>query len=84
MTTQHHHDQPHIAEIALTACFCGTELAHLEHDLRSRPGVTSVHIDRTRSVAHVGLDPARTDRAEVEAFLRQAGYDCTCRDCADS
>ncbi|MCP2327124.1 Cu2+-exporting ATPase [Hamadaea flava] len=88
MTTQHHHEHgqpaPAVAEIALTACFCGTELAHLEHDLRSRPGVTSVHIDRTRSVAHVGFDPAQTDRAQVEAFLRQAGYDCTCRDCADS
>ncbi|NUR71050.1 MAG: copper-translocating P-type ATPase [Hamadaea sp.] len=89
MTTQHHHEHhapavAEIAEVALAACFCGTELAHLEHDLRNRPGVTSVHIDRTRSVAHIGFDPARTDRAQLEAFLHQAGYDCTCRDCDDS
>jgi Cu2+-exporting ATPase len=73
-----------IAEIALTGCWCGTELSHLEDDLVRQPGVTSVHIDRTRSVAHVGYDPARTDRASLEEYLRHGGYGCTCQDCDDS
>jgi P-type Cu2+ transporter len=89
--SQHAHQADHgqaatsaVVEIALTGCFCGTELAHLERDLARRPGVTSVHIDRTCSVAHVGFDPAQTDRARLEEFLHSCGYGCTCRDCADS
>ncbi|MFC6663204.1 copper-translocating P-type ATPase [Deinococcus multiflagellatus] len=37
-----------------------------------------VHLDRTRSVAHVWIDPGQTDEAQVRAQLEQAGYACTC------
>ena len=73
-----------VAEIALANCFCGTELAQVEHDLAGLQGVTSVHLDRTRSVAHVGYDPARTDLPALEAALVGRGYRCTCTDCPQS
>jgi Cu2+-exporting ATPase len=83
-----HHRQPPasqaVAEIALTDCFCGTEMAGVERRLAAQPGVTSVHLNRSRSVAHVGYDHAQTSRDRLEAALRGAGYDCTCADCASS
>lgn len=73
-----------VARIELSSCWCGTELAAVERGLARMPGVRSVHVDRTRSVAHVGYDPARTDRGTLMAALESGGYDCTCEDCPDS
>lgn len=73
-----------VAEIGLHTCYCGTELAALEHDLSTRAGVLSATVDRTTATAHVRYDPTVVDPTVVAAELTTGGYDCTCRDCADS
>ncbi|NUP53608.1 MAG: copper-translocating P-type ATPase [Catenulispora sp.] len=78
------HSADHVAEIALTRCFCGTELAGAERDLAALPGVTAVHLDRTRSVAHVTYDAARTDPARLRAGSDGIGLECTCESCDGS
>ena len=94
MSTAHQHgahDSTHqpatglpVAEIALTGCFCGTELADVERDLSALPGVASVHMDRTRSVAHVAYDPSTTSHHQIAESLRQGGQGCDCTDCHGS
>jgi P-type Cu2+ transporter len=85
-----HHGSHHaqaglpVAQIELTACYCGTELADLDGTLAALPGVASVHIDRTRSVAHVAYDPARTDQDTLATTVRAGGHGCTCVDCDGS
>jgi Cu2+-exporting ATPase len=74
----------HVAEIALTRCSCGTELAAAEQDLAGLPGVSSVHVDRTRSVAHVGYDPEHTDPERLRTAASDIGLACTCAQCAGS
>ncbi|MEV7286349.1 heavy metal translocating P-type ATPase [Streptomyces sp. NPDC093252] len=73
-----------VTEIDLSDCSCGTELAALESGLETLPGVHSVHLDRTRSVAHVRYDPERTDPRRLAAALSERGYGCVCEDCPDS
>ena len=73
-----------VAEIGLTTCYCGTELAALEHDLSERAGVLSATVDRTTATAHIRYDPTITDAATLASELSAGGYDCTCRDCPDS
>ncbi|MFE7134732.1 copper-translocating P-type ATPase [Streptomyces sp. NPDC057638] len=68
-----------VAEIALERCSCGTELAGAERALAALPGVTSVRMDRTRSVAHLGYDPGHTDPRRLRAAAADAGYACGCR-----
>lgn len=73
-----------VAEIGLRTCYCGTELAALEHDLSTRAGVLSATIDRTTATAHIRYEPAVIDAALLASELSAGGYDCTYRDCPDS
>ncbi|MGH7360363.1 MAG: hypothetical protein ACREJI_01975, partial [Candidatus Methylomirabilales bacterium] len=50
-----------VIEIAIEDCFCASEQAGLEQALQRFEGVKSVHLDRTRAVAHVAYDPALTN-----------------------
>lgn len=69
-------------DVALRTCHGGTDLQDAEHFLRQLPGVLDVHLDRTRSVAHVWVNPAQTDADQLHARLAQAGYTCTCEPAA--
>jgi Cu2+-exporting ATPase len=73
-----------VAEIALHTCFDGTELASVEPWLASQPGVITVAIDRTRSVAHVCYDPEITSLGTVCRLLDRHGYACDGADQAGS
>ncbi|MFE2039852.1 heavy metal translocating P-type ATPase [Streptomyces sp. NPDC059477] len=73
-----------VTEIDLSDCWCGTELAEVERGLAALPGVESVRLDRTRSVAHVGYDPDRTDRRALATALAGRSLGCVCVDCPDS
>jgi len=73
-----------VLEVALENCFCASEQAGLEDALRRFAGVKSVHLDRTRGVAHVAYDPALTSLQAIHGQLERAGYRCDCRDCRGS
>lgn len=73
-----------ILEVSFQNCYDGSEFADLERSLAQVPGVQSVHLDRTRAVAHLGYDPARITEAEVRQHLHAAGYACACEDCTPS
>ncbi|GGS09080.1 copper-translocating P-type ATPase [Deinococcus sedimenti] len=68
----------------LRNCHGGSDLADLERALTQLPGVTSVHVDRTRAAAHLGYDPRRVTGADLQRHLHAAGYDCACQDAAPS
>ncbi|GMA14685.1 heavy metal translocating P-type ATPase [Deinococcus metallilatus] len=90
MTTQGHsghhghHASATVLEVAFRNCHDGSEFADLGQSLARIPGVTSVHVDRTRAVAHLGYDPGSVTEAELRQRLHAAGYDCACQDCAPS
>ncbi|MDR6218070.1 heavy metal translocating P-type ATPase [Deinococcus soli (ex Cha et al. 2016)] len=87
MTTHDHSAHttaPAALEVRVRNCHGGSDLADLERHLRHRPGVTSVHVDRTRAVAHLGYDPRHVTGAALQRHLHAAGYDCTCQDTAPS
>ncbi|GGO33858.1 heavy metal translocating P-type ATPase [Deinococcus humi] len=73
-----------VLEVAFKNCHDASEFADLERSLARVPGVTSVHIDRTRAVAHLGYNPGRATEAELRQYLHEAGYDCACQDCLPS
>jgi Cu2+-exporting ATPase len=77
-------DPSRILEVAFENCYDGSEFADLERTLAQVPGVQSVHLDRTRAVAHLGYDPGRITEAELRRRLHAAGYACACQDCAPS
>ncbi|GAA5513820.1 potassium-transporting ATPase ATP-binding subunit [Deinococcus carri] len=80
----HHHAPAAVLEVVFRNCHDGSEFADLEQSLARVPGVTSVHIDRTRAVAHLGYDPGSVTEAELRQRLHTAGYACACQDCAPS
>lgn len=80
----HHAAAGGVLEVAFRNCHDGSEFADLEQSLKRVPGVSSVHIDRTRAVAHLGYDPDSVTEAELRHRLHGAGYDCACQDCAPS
>ncbi|MFK7603607.1 heavy metal translocating P-type ATPase [Deinococcus sp. SM5_A1] len=85
--TQHHDHEAQgsrILEVAFRNCHDGSEFADLERHLAKIAGVQSVHIDRTRAVAHLGYVPAQVSETELRRRLHAAGYDCACQDCAPS
>ncbi|MEW6421653.1 MAG: heavy-metal-associated domain-containing protein, partial [Deinococcota bacterium] len=94
MTRQHethHHGQTEastqtssVLEVAFRNCYDGSEFADLERSLSAIAGVQSVHIDRTRAVAHLGYDPGNVTEPELRRRLHAAGYDCDCEDCPPS
>ena len=68
-----------VAEVALRDAYGASDLASLEGCLGRLDGVSSVHVDRTRLVAHVAFDPARTSAGEIERAAARIGYGCDCR-----
>lgn len=73
-----------VIEVALRDCYCGSELAQVDRALGGLPGVLAVHVDRTRSVAHVRYDPAVTDAQVIRDQAHGLGYRCECADRPDS
>jgi Cu2+-exporting ATPase len=67
-----------VAEMDLRNAYNATEYADLEAYLHSLPGVTSVHLDRTRGVAHLGYDPTVTTPEKLKQSLARCGYRCDC------
>ncbi len=85
MTQDHGHG--HVAqeaagatiEIALKNCHDAGALEGIERFLGTAPGVHRVHLDRTRAIAHVTIDPQVTSAVQLHEALRQAGYGCVCQ-----
>src|SRR5439155_3083970 len=79
-------EEPHVSgtmlEISLKNCHDAGDLTGMERFLSNTPGVQSVHLDRTRAVAHVTIDPQATNAAALHEALRRAGYGCVCQDAA--
>ncbi|MGH7379538.1 MAG: heavy metal translocating P-type ATPase [Candidatus Methylomirabilales bacterium] len=73
-----------VVEVALENCSCASEQAGLEQALQRFEGVKSVHLDRTRAVAHVAYNPALTNLEAIHAQLERAGCRCDCGDCQGS
>ncbi len=48
----------------------------VEHTLGARPGVLNVEANAVSQTATVTFDPARTDIAELEGWVRACGYHC--------
>ncbi len=65
-------------EISLENCPCASDLAGVEQLLSRAPGVAAAHLDRTRAVAHVTIDPGATTPAALREALHHAGYGCRC------
>jgi Cu2+-exporting ATPase len=73
-----------VLEVNLSDCYNASELAALESRLQKLPGVTNVHLDRTRVVAHLSYDALKTNPSTLEGQIKAAGYLCNCRDCKAS
>jgi Cu2+-exporting ATPase len=67
-----------LIEISLANCHDASELAGIERLLAESTGVRQVHLERTRGVAHVEIDPTRTSLDALRAELRRAWYQCAC------
>ncbi len=80
VVSPHPHPSNAVLEVVMKNCHGGTDLAGAEQFLQTLPGVLSVHLDRTLSVAHLGYDLKRTDQAALRAQIEKAGYTCTCQD----
>jgi Cu2+-exporting ATPase len=88
MRGHHHHDHDRVrgsvVEVQLQNAHSGTEYADLEGYLHRQQGVTSVHLDRTRGVAHIGYDPQATTPDNLREALSRGGYRCDCYRCEGS
>ena len=88
--THAHHSAPtsaarlSVLEVTLRNCHDASEYAGLETTLKKVPGVESVHLDRTRGVAHLGYNPRTVSQPDLEKRLHAAGYACDCADCQPS
>jgi len=69
-------------EVAFRNCHAASEYADMEASFRRRPGVLSVHVDRTRGVAHLGYAPGVVSSDQLSAAFEASGYGCDCQDCA--
>ena len=69
-----------VLEVALKNCYCGSEYTDLEKDLKERPGILAVDLDRTRSLIRLEYDPNTVDGDSIQAELEHGGYRCECRD----
>ncbi|MFC4453558.1 heavy metal translocating P-type ATPase [Deinococcus sonorensis] len=76
----HHPAAAAVLEVAFQNCHDGSEFADLERRLAQVPGVTAVHVDRTRAVAHLGYEPLAVTEAELRHRMQEAGYNCACCD----
>lgn len=84
----HHHEHARrdlhgpTFEISFKSCHDATDLAAIERFLLTIPGVRAVHLDRTRALAHVTMDPTVASAAALHEALRRAGYGCVCQEAA--
>ncbi|WP_049626882.1 heavy metal translocating P-type ATPase [Meiothermus ruber] len=81
------HD-PHLPEalleLSLKNCHDASEQADLERHLARLPGVSSVHLDRTRALAHISFDPGQISAQDLRERLERGGYSCACQECEAS
>jgi P-type Cu2+ transporter len=73
-----------VAEMSLRNTYDASDYACLERCLRELTGVTDVHLDRTRGVAHLSYDASHTSPARIETDATRLGYHCDCRPRASS
>src|SRR5215467_5109667 len=67
---------PKVAEIAIRNAYDGSEYACLERCLRELTGVTDVHLDRTRGVAHLSYDASQTSPEKIQSDVERLAYNC--------
>ena len=70
---------PKVAEIAIRNAYDGSEYACLERCLRELAGVTHVHLDRTRGIAHLSYDASQTSPEKIQSDVERLGYSCDCQ-----
>ena len=70
---------PKVAEISIRNAYDASDYACLERCLRKLAGVTDVHLDRTRGVAHLSYDASQTSPETIQADVERLGYGCDCR-----
>jgi P-type Cu2+ transporter len=68
-----------VAEIAIRNAYDASEYACLERCLRELAGVTDVHLDRTRGVAHLSYDVSQTSPEKIQSDGERLGYSCDCQ-----
>jgi Cu2+-exporting ATPase len=73
-----------VLEVSFKNCYDASEFADLEGYLSQLQGVQSVHLDRTRGVAHLSYLPSVVTESVLRDRLHAAGYACACTDCAPS
>ncbi|TMA84459.1 MAG: heavy metal translocating P-type ATPase, partial [Deltaproteobacteria bacterium] len=70
---------PKVAEIAIRNAYDASEYACLERCLRELAGVTDVHLDPTRGVAHLSYDASQTSPEKIQSDVERLGYSCDCQ-----
>ena len=68
-----------VAEIAIHNAYDGSDYACLEGCLRKLAGITDVHLDRTRGVAHLTYDATQTSSEKIHSDVERLGYRCDCQ-----
>ncbi len=71
-------DTSPVIEVDIRNAHDASEYAGLEEYLRGLPGITAVHLDRTRGVAHLSYDPAVTTPEALGVNLNRRRYQCDC------
>ena len=68
-----------VAEIAIHNAYDGSDYVCLEGCLRKLAGITDVHLDRTRGVAHLTYDATQTSSEKIHSDVERLGYRCDCQ-----
>jgi Cu2+-exporting ATPase len=68
-----------VAEIGIRNVYDASEYACLERCLRGLAGVTDVHLDRTRGVAHLSYDASQTSPEKIQSDAERLGCSCDCQ-----
>jgi len=78
-----HHDtanpSPIVAEIDIRNAYDASDYACLERCLHKLAGVTDVHLDRTRGVAHLSYAASQTSPGKIQSDIERLGYGCDCQ-----
>jgi P-type Cu2+ transporter len=70
---------PKVAEIAIRNAYDASEYACLERCLHELAGVTDVHLDPTRGIAHLSYDASQTSPEKIQSDVERLGYSCDCQ-----